>query len=371
MKVHYINILMFALPLNILVSYPKNPCKTLHTRINKSTKPHRLLCECQLYAPQNYDNDPDMKKVMENFGRKTSQRFEEYNERMIKNKQKCKDQCYKDVQKIILKDKIEKELTEKLSTLQTDISTDEIPTCVCEKSLADKVEKTCLRCTQNLGGIVAPSSGVLGGIAELGLSEWKPIAIDAAIAAAKKSAALAGEAARIKEGMHAVISELYRELGVKNIAGQTLKSFINRQNYNNAASIYQAVYKQYEATCMTSGPVPGVFSGDSESICSSVLSKALDGGFNPQGTVSMKTVIESNVETIVLQAESVAEFKAIDVTTTKTAVFKVKNMATVEGICNSYNTAIIASIVAIVVIVLIMVIIYLILHYRRKKKMKK
>ncbi|KNG74261.1 rifin [Plasmodium falciparum IGH-CR14] len=64
---------------------------------------------------------------MENFDRVTRRRFEEYNEGIIKNRQKYK---------------IEKELTEKLSTLQTDISTNDIPTCVCEKSVADKVEKT-------------------------------------------------------------------------------------------------------------------------------------------------------------------------------------------------------------------------------------
>ncbi|CDO62033.1 rifin, partial [Plasmodium reichenowi] len=162
MKVHYINILLLALPLNILVYNQWN---------HKSTTPHptpstRLLCECELYEPANYDNDQEMKRVMENFNRQTSQRFKEYDERLQSKRKKCKEQCDKEIQKIILKDKLEKELMDKFATLHTDIQSDAIPTCVCEKSLADKVEKGCLRCTQNLGGIVAPSSGVLAGIGE-------------------------------------------------------------------------------------------------------------------------------------------------------------------------------------------------------------
>ncbi|KOB63170.1 hypothetical protein PFHG_04941 [Plasmodium falciparum HB3] len=111
--------------------HPRNHYITLHTPSTKPAKPNRSLCEYELYAPTNYDNDCEMKKIMENFDRVTRRRFEEYNEGIIKNRQKCKEQY-----------KIEKELTEKLSTLQTDISTNDIPTCVCEKSVADKVEKT-------------------------------------------------------------------------------------------------------------------------------------------------------------------------------------------------------------------------------------
>ncbi|ETW27267.1 hypothetical protein PFFCH_05306 [Plasmodium falciparum FCH/4] len=40
----------------------------------------------------NYDNDPEMKEMMENFDRQTSQRFKEYDERMIEKRQKCKEQ---------------------------------------------------------------------------------------------------------------------------------------------------------------------------------------------------------------------------------------------------------------------------------------
>nr|SPJ13230.1 rifin PIR protein,putative [Plasmodium sp. DRC-Itaito] len=112
----------------------------------------RLLLECKLYLP-NYDSDPQMKKVMQQF-----------DEAMVKNRQKCKDKCDKEIQKIILKDKMEKELIHKFATLQKDIQSDAIPTCICEKSLAYKVEKTCLICGYGLGS-VTPSVGLFGTLA--------------------------------------------------------------------------------------------------------------------------------------------------------------------------------------------------------------
>ncbi|KYN92996.1 rifin, partial [Plasmodium reichenowi] len=113
MKVHYINILLFALPLNVLVKL----CHVNNQRNHKSTTPHtpspipttRLLCECELYMP-NYGNDPQMKEVINNFNKQTQQRFHEYDDRMKTARQKCKDKCDKEIQKIILKDKLEKEL---------------------------------------------------------------------------------------------------------------------------------------------------------------------------------------------------------------------------------------------------------------------
>ncbi|ETW42373.1 hypothetical protein PFNF135_03256 [Plasmodium falciparum NF135/5.C10] len=160
---HYSKILLFSLPLNILVSpsYANNknkPYITAHTPTTTS----RLLSECDLYV-SNYDNNPDMKSVKENFDRQTSQRFEEYEERMKTNRQKSKEQCEKDIQKIILKDKM-------------------------EKSLEEKVEKVCLRCGFGLGGIGA-GVGIFGAIAVKELTKSATAAavqkgIDAGIAKA-------------------------------------------------------------------------------------------------------------------------------------------------------------------------------------------
>ncbi|KNG75536.1 rifin [Plasmodium falciparum IGH-CR14] len=107
-----------------------------------------------------------MKNLMENFSKQAQQRFNEYDEHMNEKLQTCKEQCDKDMQKIILKDKIEKELTEKLSALQTDISINDIPTCICEKSLADKVEKNCLKC----GGDIRYGAGMNAAVDKL--KEW-------------------------------------------------------------------------------------------------------------------------------------------------------------------------------------------------------
>nr|SPJ13401.1 rifin PIR protein,putative [Plasmodium sp. DRC-Itaito] len=104
---------------------------------------------------------------MQNFNKQTKKRFHEYDKRMIEKRKCCKDQCDKEIQKIILKDKLEKELMDKFVTLQTDIQNDAIRTCICEILLADKIEKCCLTCEVNVGGGVTLSSGVLGGIGAL------------------------------------------------------------------------------------------------------------------------------------------------------------------------------------------------------------
>ncbi|SOS78649.1 PIR protein, putative [Plasmodium sp. gorilla clade G1] len=155
MKLHYTNMLLFSLPLNILVHNKNKSHMTLHT----PTATSRVLSECDPYMP-NYDDDADMKSVKENFDRQTSQRFEEYEERMITNRQKYKEQCDKDIQKVILKDKI-------------------------EKSLEEKVEKGCLICGCGLGGGVAPFVGLFGGLA---VNELKKAAAAAATEAGIKEA---------------------------------------------------------------------------------------------------------------------------------------------------------------------------------------
>ncbi|KYN92985.1 rifin, partial [Plasmodium reichenowi] len=112
-----------------------------------------------------------MKEVMENFNKQTQQRFHEYDDRMKTTRQKCKDKCDKEIQKIILKDKLEKHMAEQLTTLETKINTDDIPTCICEKSLADKTEKFCLNCGKNMGAI-APWWGLVCGAGYGGWSHY-------------------------------------------------------------------------------------------------------------------------------------------------------------------------------------------------------
>ncbi|KNG75513.1 rifin [Plasmodium falciparum IGH-CR14] len=361
MKVHYINILLFALPLNILVGSPhKNPSITPNHPSNT-----RLLCDCELYAPSNYDNDPEMKEVMEIFDRQTSERFHEYDERMKTTRQKCKDKCDEAIQKIILKDKMEKQMAQQLTTLETKIDTNDIPTCICEKSLTEKAEKVCLKCTQNLGGIVAPSSGVLGGIAELGLNAWKTTEITAAIAAAKQAGAAMGKAAGDAAGATEVIKLMKTTFYINELNGKLLESVFTAQNYTNFPNLPHVIYKQYKTTCDLFA-----INTSSDPICK------IAGPFKfiaepGQEKVSEVAVIEAKVTEIFTKATDVAATETTNVTTTQTTILETAKKGAIETTCMGYHTTIIVSIIAILVIVLVMVIIYLILRYRRKKKMKK
>ncbi|SOS76939.1 rifin [Plasmodium sp. gorilla clade G1] len=168
MILHCYKILLFSLLLNILitssyVNYKNKPYITSHTPAITS----RVLSECDINTSI-YVNDEDMKSVKENFDRQTSQRFEEYQEGMNRRRQKYKEECDKDIQQIILKDKI-------------------------EKSLEEKIEKGCLRCGFGLGGVAA-SVGIFGAIA---VSEVKKAAL---VAAAQK-------------GIEAGISKAIADLG--------------------------------------------------------------------------------------------------------------------------------------------------------------
>ncbi|SOV84064.1 rifin PIR protein, putative [Plasmodium reichenowi] len=356
MKVHFINILLFALPLNILVNtHKKNTFITpRHTQINRS------LCECELYSPANYYNDPEMKSVIQQFEDRTTQRFHEYDERMKTTRQKCKDKCDKQIEKIILKDKLEKQMEQQLITLETKIDTNDIPTCVCEKSIAYKVEKGCLRCGGILGTAM-PGLGAIGGSLLNALYAWKPEALKAAIVAAEKAGAIAGEAAGDAAGAAEVIQLVNSEFGVKNIGGKALETVFTAQNYTLSPQITESVYSQYLATCTKSVDSPDSLLCFFGSSSSSSQGKAL---------LAHKS-IGAKVKSIVTQAEGAASKAAEATRETVTTELTAEKTGVINTIFMSKQTAIIASIVTIVVIVLIMVIIYLILRYRRKKKLKK
>ncbi|ETW45474.1 hypothetical protein PFNF135_00395 [Plasmodium falciparum NF135/5.C10] len=307
-----------------------------------------------------------MKRVMQQFVDRTTQRFHEYDERMKTTRQKCKDKCDKEIQKIILKDKLEKELTENFVTLQTDIQSDSIPTCICEKSLEDKMEKECLKCAQNLGGIVAPSTGVLGEIAALAVNAWKTEAIVAATQEAIAKGAAKGLAAGAQAGIKTVMDELYKHFGLSAVDVKKLGLVFDTENYTNVLLINGSIQNEYSRLGCASTLLSRV---PMEPICTSVE----EGIVAPRAGIggSPKNFIKTTVETIVKNAKKAAHAKAADVAAAKTPEFTTRNIAAVEAATTPYYTPIIASIIAIEVIVLIMVIIYLILRYRRKKKMKK
>ncbi|SOV78679.1 rifin PIR protein, putative [Plasmodium reichenowi] len=362
MKAHYINIFLFALPLNILVNvHNKNPSSA-----PRHTQPNRSLCECELYTPANYDNDPQMKKIMENFDRQTSARFHEYDDRMVEKRKQCKDKCDKEIQKIILKDKLEKQMAEQLTTLETKITNDDIPTCVCEKSMADKMEKECLKCAQNLGGIVAPSSGVLVGIAEGALYAWKPAAFHLAMRAAMVEGVVKGAAAGNAAGKKVVIGAL-THYGVKDVCPKAFESIRNIKNYTDVTNFSSQIVAEYNK----------IIEGGRWSIYGDKLNhfRLSFGLWDPEDHVLIgnpSTDIPNTIKSLVFgDAKTAATTKAAQVTATETTELQETYMAAVESTYGGFQTSITASIIAIVVIVLIMVIIYKILRYRRKKKMKK
>ncbi|CAD51370.1 rifin [Plasmodium falciparum NF54] len=364
MKFSYFNILLFSIPLNILINDHSKYSSCKHTSNSKTTKPHRSLYECGLYSPANNDNDPEMKRVMQQFEDRTSQRFHEYDERMQSKRMQCKEQCDKEIQKIILKDKLEKQMEQQLNTLETKIDTDDIPTCVCEKSLADKVEKGCLRCGYGLG-TVAPTVGLIGAVA---VHVWKPMALEAAIEAAiAKSAAeisAAANAAGIQAGKIAVIESL-KKLYVDYFWPEMSNYILNMSHYNGVANLTAFIHEPKFNVCKDAGEV--------------ILDKcnAFDMGFGilkKDGVTNgllPKDAVPRVLKGIVGQAEGPAKVAADAARQTVTAEITEKETAAINTIFMSKQTAIIASVVAIVVIVLIMIIIYLILRYRRKKKMKK
>ncbi|KNG75511.1 rifin [Plasmodium falciparum IGH-CR14] len=364
MKVHYINILLFAVPLNILANTHKKPSISPH-----HIQTTRLLCECELYT-SNYDNDPEMKRVMQQFHDRTTQRFQEYDERLQEKQQICKDKCDKEIQKIILKDKIEKELTEKFSSLHTDIQSDAIPTCICEKSLADKVEKGCLRCGSVLGGGVMPGFGAIGGTALYALNQLKPTAIATAVEEALKAGATkilaAANAAGNAKGMEIVIHGL-KYFGVDNLFPRIFNNFVNTSHFAEVTNISSSILKEYGPTCtsLEKGFTPSTS-------CTKFQLKL--GIHLPDGSTlgtPASSAIPKRLGLLLEKATKTANARAAEVSSETSSKILTKQTTLIEAGFNSSTTSIYASIIVILIIVLIMVIIYLILRYRRKKKMKK
>ncbi|EUR74239.1 hypothetical protein PFBG_01595 [Plasmodium falciparum 7G8] len=332
MKVYYINILLFAFPLNILVYNQWNHKSTTHH--TPKIPNTRLLYECELYIP-NYDNDPEMKRIMQQFDDRTTQRFHEYDERVQNTRQKCKEQCDKEIQKIILKDKLEKELTEKFATLQTHIHSDAIPTCICEMSMADKVEKGCLKCTQNLGGI-APGWGLLSGFGYVTWSQYI-----SGIAA--KAAADAGLKAGVKVGLVNAVKIVTKTLdGFGEVPTMDWAKLIAFGDFSDGVTLH-AIFKNLN----------------------NMMNGYLDSGKYSEFSMVVQKFAENSRSYATKYSTEIAEVTNA-VADAKTGVLTKAGNAT-----SSLSTGITASIIAIVVIVLIMVIIYLVLRYRRKKKMKK
>ncbi|SCM18842.1 PIR protein, putative [Plasmodium sp.] len=254
MKLHYAKILLFSIPLNILITAlnEHNKNKTYITP-HASNTTSRVLIECNIYIP-NYDNDPDINSVRENFHEQTEQRFHEYDKRIIKSRKKYKEQCDKDIQQIILKDKM-------------------------QKSLAEKVEKGCLMCGYGLGGVAA-GVGVLG-------TAVVNVLTKAATAAAVNLAIEKG----IEDGVKAVILKMTEMPNVLKLSNVAWSQFINGSNYNTVSGLVAAS----KAAKASNGQNCIIINNIMKSECH-VLSHTRDVWFGPvvkEGTKVTASTIES------------------------------------------------------------------------------
>ncbi|SOV83930.1 rifin PIR protein, putative [Plasmodium reichenowi] len=359
MKVHYINILLFAVPLNILAHNNNN-----NPSITQKIPTTRRLCECELYAPANYDNDQEMKKVMENFIKQTQQRFYEYDDRMKTIRQKCKEKCDKEIQKIILKDKLEKQIEEQLTTLETKINTDDIPTCICEKSLADKVEKGCLRCGEILGSAM-PELGAMGGMALYTLSQLKPYALFTAAKYAMFKGAAVGKIIGDTLGKKAVISGL-QHFEVDVFFPKIYNSIGNAIPYYDAKTIGAAIAKEHAQNCAM-----GATNLGNKCHAFEFILEIRDASTLRETGPPASDYIPEFIKSFIGEIKRNADARTAEVSSATYSDIMTEQTALIEAGFNNSITSIYAAIIAIVIIILIMVIIYLILRYRRKKKMKK
>ncbi|ETW35098.1 hypothetical protein PFTANZ_04199 [Plasmodium falciparum Tanzania (2000708)] len=301
MKLHYSKILLFSLPLNILLtSYH------VHSKNKPHTTPHhtptttsRVLSECDTQSSI-HDNDEEINSVKEVFDRQTSQRFEEYQERMKEKRQKRKEQRDKNIKKIIEKDKM-------------------------EKSLAEKVEKGCLRCGCALGGGVLPVWGLVSG---LWYATWSQYVT--------KTATDSG----IQKGISTVVAEL------KGMAEQffgtsfDISGVVNAETYRSPQVLITSIYREIQNVC-------GENTVSEKAFCISLRQSSNLRSYTPK-------VLEATLKGI----DAAKDAEAAEVVA-----------ANAKG--TYLYSAIGYSVLAILIIVLVMLIIYLILRYRRKKKMKK
>ncbi|ETW58111.1 hypothetical protein PFMC_05998 [Plasmodium falciparum CAMP/Malaysia] len=253
---------------------------------------------------------------------------------------------------------------DKFATLQTDIQNDAIPTCVCEKTMADKTEKFCLNCGVQLGGGVLQASGLLGGIGQLGLDAWKTAALVTAKKLAAEAGAAQGAIAGKARGMDIVIYHL-KGLHIDKLVPDICKKVSSTGDYTRVINFAEIIIQKRGELCGVTNSTLG------DATCNQINiglgTRLRDGSAGLPDNLAVRTVLNGIVEGAKKTDKAVELAESAKVT----AEITEQQTALIEAGFNSSITSINASIFAIVVIVLIMVIIYLILRYRRKKKMKK
>ncbi|EWC88232.1 hypothetical protein PFNF54_02977 [Plasmodium falciparum NF54] len=194
-----------------------------------------------------------------------------------------------------------------------------------DKSLAEKVEKGCLKCGCGLGGVAA-SIGIFGTIA---VNEWT------------KAATATATQKGIEAGINVVIDTLKNLFHIDGVTDLKWKTLITAQNYTDKSLVDGVIRELARTLCRGSEDTAGGFCLFTDK--ANTLTQAINGHVPKaisKGTAEFVTVTEAEIG----------------------------NVTTTGG---AYFTGIIVSVVVIVVIVLVMIIIYLVLRNRRKTKMTK
>ncbi|CDO61788.1 rifin, partial [Plasmodium reichenowi] len=258
----------------------------------------RVLGECDTQSSI-YDNDAEMKSLKENFDRQTSQRFEEYEERMKEKRQKRKEERDRNIQEILKKDKM-------------------------DKSLAEKIEKGCLKCGCGLGGGVLPVWGLVSG---LWYATWSQYVTQKALAAG------------IEKGIATVVTQL-KDVGNEFVNSSfNILEMVNAETYRSAQSLITYIHEAKGKVCagniVKNVPICSKVEGDNLSFLNQKVLEATRQGIDAANNAEKAAITAEN-------AKSAYLFSAIGY-----------------------------SVLAILIIVLVMIIIYLVLRYRRKKKINK
>ncbi|SOV84198.1 rifin PIR protein, putative [Plasmodium reichenowi] len=193
-----------------------------------------------------------------------------------------------------------------------------------EKSLADKIEKGCLRCGCALGGGVLPIWGLVGG---LWYATWSQYVTQKALAAG------------IEKGITTVVSELKDVAQSFSRINIHISEMVNAETYRCPNSLTTSIYAAKENACV------------GNMVVAEACTEVGEGG-NPFW-FNLKVL---NATTKGISAAKSAEEAEI---------------ATANAASAHLFSAIGYFILAILIIVLVMIIIYLVLRYRRKKKMNR
>ncbi|EWC77999.1 surface antigen, partial [Plasmodium falciparum UGT5.1] len=231
---------------------------------------------------------------------------------------------------------------DKIVTLDTDIQSDAIPACVCEKSLADKVEKGCLRCGYGLG-TVAPTVGLIGSVA---VNAWKA----AELVTAKKLAAEAGAAAGLKAGDALgmkIVTEGLRTLGVEDVCPEIFKSILKISHYSKVKDFAGAIFEKKSQACSA-----GNLSRANRAMCETFdiefgLMDAVT--HSPIGAPGKGRIVQK-INELAEGATQAAETEAARVTATEKLAIETAQKGAIEAASMQLYTTIAYSILAILII---------------------